>query len=161
MWFSVFCPFYHVSLIFPCTWLMIVSKNGLTDRGIGSVGSAWRKMWRTRGYLITFLWCLLIETTTDTNIFKYFYCILFVWFFFCFLFFYFLPFFHIIMKSCFSLSTSKFREISLFSVSRKIYIKRYGMVFKLIQIATGYMYLNKILSIFRLCIQLKNHVNVV
>ncbi len=57
----------------------------------------------------------MMFTTTDTHIFKYFYCILFN---FLSIFFIFFP---IIMKSCFPFSISKFHEMFPFSVSWKIY----------------------------------------
>ena len=65
-------------------------------------------------YLKTCFKCLLIETSTDTHIFKYSNCILFI-------FKYFLHFSPILMKSCFPFPTSIFREMSQFSISRKTY----------------------------------------
>ncbi len=120
MRFSVFCPFNHVFVIFPCTLLMFEGENRWIDRRNWHVGSIWARIWRSRGihwYLKTFL-CLLIETSTDTYIFfnisVAFYSLNNIWIFSSF-------FSYLIMKSCFPFSTSKFCEMCPFSESQKIY----------------------------------------
>ncbi len=86
---------------FPCMWFKIA----------GSVRNVWGEMWRSRGYLKTLLWCLLIETTMDTHTLKK-KLLHFI---------YFLSMFFIFSNHMFPFSTSKFCEMSPFSVSRKIY----------------------------------------
>ena len=50
----------------------ITSRSiALIDRGIGSVGSVWAKIWRSRGYSMvfknTFIPVMFIETSTDIH----------------------------------------------------------------------------------------------
>ncbi len=78
LWFFVFCLFCHVLAIFLWAWLTIVGKNQLIDWRIGSVGSVWAEIWRSRGgihwYLKTLLCCLLIDTSTDTYLLIFLLC---------------------------------------------------------------------------------------
>ncbi len=114
--FSILLILFFVHFTMSCwffsrMWL-IVGEDGLIYQGVGSVGSTWAEMWRSRVFTSIYKY-FSFKTTTDTHIFKYFYCIL-LSFLIC------SSFFPIIVKSCFLVSTSKFREMSPFSIPQKL-----------------------------------------
>ncbi len=126
MRFSVFCPFYHVLVIFPCTLLMIAGESRLIDRG--NCRKNLGKDLKVKGVFtgLVFKNNFINRHTYFFNISVAFYS--FFWIF--------SSLFSILMKFGFPFSTSKFREMSCFPYHGKIMAHQFNMRIILLMITS-------------------------